>query len=109
MVLNLVHNAIKYTPAKGRVQVTVRENNNNCEIVISDSGPGIPAEAQAHVFERFYRVDKARSRHESLNGSGAGLGLSIAKWVAELHGGTIVLDNSNREGATFVISLPNPK
>src|SRR6266404_4883907 len=109
MVLNLIHNEIKYTPANGRVEVTVRENGDHCEIVISDTGPGIPAAAQAHVFERFYRVDKARSRDESLNGSGAGLGLSIAKWVAELHGGTIVLDNSNREGATFVISLPNPK
>lgn len=107
MVLNLVHNAIKYTPANGRVQVNVRQNHNQCEIVISDTGPGIPAAAQVHVFERFYRVDKARSRDESLNGSGAGLGLSIAKWVAELHGGTIVLDSTNREGATFVISLPN--
>lgn len=109
MLLNLVHNAIKYTPANGRVQVTVRQNHEQSEIVISDTGPGIPADAQAHVFERFYRVDKARSRNESLNGSGAGLGLSIAKWVAELHGGTIVLDNTIREGATFVISLPNPK
>ncbi len=109
MVLNLIHNAIKYTPANGRVQVNVREDRDHCEIVISDTGPGIPAAAQAHVFERFYRVDKARSRDESLNGSGAGLGLSIAKWVAELHGGTIVLDNTNHEGATFVISLPNLK
>lgn len=109
MVLNLVYNAIKYTPAHGRVQVTVRQNQNKSEIVISDTGPGIPAAAQAHVFERFYRVDKARSRDESLNGSGAGLGLPIAKWVAELHGGTIVLDKTNRQGAAFVISLPSPK
>ena len=58
------------------------------------------------MFDRFFRVDKARSRDESLNGSGAGLGLSIAKWVAELHGGTIVLDGSKGQGATFVISLP---
>ncbi|MDQ1636674.1 MAG: two-component system, OmpR family, sensor kinase [Pyrinomonadaceae bacterium] len=107
MVLNLIHNAIKYTPAHGRVQVAIKQNHDEAEIVISDTGPGIPADARAHVFERFYRADKARSRDESLNGSGAGLGLSIAKWVAELHGGTIVLDNTNPEGATFIISLPN--
>ncbi len=107
MVLNLVHNAIKFTPPNGRVQLTVKQHHDQAEIVISDTGPGIPAAARAHVFERFYRVDKARSRDESLNGSGAGLGLSIAKWVAELHGGTIIIDNTNREGATFVVSLPN--
>lgn len=107
MVLNLLHNAIKFTPTSGQVRVSVKENERQCEIVVSDNGPGIPPEAQAHVFDRFFRVDKARSRDESLNGSGAGLGLSIAKWVAELHGGTIVLDGSNGQGARFVISLPN--
>jgi heavy metal sensor kinase len=107
MVLNLLHNAIKYTPKGGQLRVSVKENQQHCEIVISDTGPGIPLEARAHVFDRFFRVDKARSRDESLNGSGAGLGLSIAKWVAELHGGTIVLDDSIGKGATFVISLPN--
>lgn len=108
MVLNLLHNAIKYTPTGGQVRVSVKQNEHQCRIVISDTGPGIPREAQAHVFDRFFRADKARSRDESQNGSGAGLGLSIAKWVAELHGGTIALDNTDREGATFVISLPNP-
>lgn len=107
MVLNLLHNAIKFTLEGGRVRVGLKENRNRCEIVISDTGPGIPPEAQAHVFDRFFRVDKARSRDESVNGTGAGLGLSIARWVAELHGGTIVLDGANGEGATFVISLPN--
>jgi heavy metal sensor kinase len=107
MVLNLLHNAIKYTREGGQVRVSVKENHGHSEVVISDTGPGIPQEARPHVFDRFFRVDKARSRDESLNGSGAGLGLSIAKWVAELHGGTIVLDDSNGAGATFVISLPN--
>ena len=107
MVLNLLHNAIKYTPQGGQVRVGVKENRGHSEVVISDTGPGIPREAQPHVFDRFFRVDKARSRDESLNGSGAGLGLSIAKWVAELHGGSIVLDGSAGPGATFVISLPN--
>lgn len=107
MVLNILHNAIKYTPTGGEVRVSVKQSQHQCKIVISDTGPGIPRESQAHVFDRFFRADKARSRDDSLNGSGAGLGLSIAKWVAELHGGTIVLDNTNGQGATFVISLPN--
>jgi signal transduction histidine kinase len=106
MVLNLLHNAIKYTPAGGEVRVRVKENQGQCEVVISDTGPGIPAEAQPYVFDRFFRVDKARSRDESLNGSGAGLGLSIAQWVAKLHGGGIVLDRSSSAGTTFIISLP---
>lgn len=107
MVLNLLHNAIKYTP-QGQVRVSVQDNSDHCEVVINDTGPGIPREAQSQIFDRFFRADKARSRDESLNGSGAGLGLSIAKWVAELHGGSIVLNRSDGEGATFVISLPNP-
>ncbi|MEP6568637.1 MAG: ATP-binding protein [Acidobacteriota bacterium] len=107
LVLNVLHNAIKFTPQGGQVRVSVKERQRRCEVVISDTGPGVPAEAQPQVFERFFRVDKARSRDESLNGSGAGLGLSIAKWVAELHGGNIALDPSNHAGATFIISLPN--
>ena len=107
MVLNLLHNAIKYTPAGGEVRVRVGENQGQREIVISDTGPGIAAAARDQVFDRFFRVDKARSRDESTNGSGAGLGLAIAKWVAELHGGSIGLDRSDHGGATFVISLPN--
>ncbi|MGH9931958.1 MAG: sensor histidine kinase [Pyrinomonadaceae bacterium] len=107
LVLNLLHNAIKYTPEGGQVRVSVKKQQHHSEVVISDTGPGIPAAAQPHVFERFFRVDKARSRDESLNGSGAGLGLSIAKWVAELHGGSIALEQSDSAGATFVISLPD--
>ena len=85
MVLNVLHNAIKYTPKGGQVRVSVKEHQHHCEVVISDTGPGIPAAAQPHVFDRFFRVDKARSRDESLNGSGAGLGLSIAKWGHTRH------------------------
>jgi heavy metal sensor kinase len=106
MALNLLHNAIKYTPENGQVCVRVSQNNNHCEIRIRDTGYGIPAEAQPHVFERFFRVDKARSRDQFLNGSGAGLGLSIAKWAVELHGGQISLDHSDSTGTTFIISLP---
>jgi heavy metal sensor kinase len=106
MVLNLLHNAIKYTPTNGQVRVGVEDKSTHYEITIIDTGGGIPREAQAHVFDRFFRVDKARSRDESLNGSGAGLGLSIAQWAAQLHGGNIVLDHSGTDGTTFIISLP---
>lgn len=107
MVLNLLHNAIKYTPRNGHVGVSFEQDKEYCQVLISDTGHGIPREAQAHVFDRFFRADKARSRDESLNGSGAGLGLSIAKWVAELHGGKIVLKQSDPRGTTFVVFLPN--
>jgi signal transduction histidine kinase len=106
MVLNLLHNAIKYTPENGQISVSVKADRNQCEIVVSDTGQGIPEDAQPHVFDRFFRVDKARSREESLNGTGAGLGLSIARWAAELHGGRIVLDHSGAGSTTFIISLP---
>jgi heavy metal sensor kinase len=109
MLLNLLHNAIKYTPKNGQVRVGVKDKGHDCEITIADTGPGIPREAQPHVFDRFFRVDKARSRDESLNGSGAGLGLSIAQWAAELHRGHIVLDHSGADGTIFIISLPKPR
>ena len=109
IVLNLLHNSIKYTPKNGRVRVCLSHNRQHCEVEISDTGQGIPAEAQSQVFERFFRVDKARSRDESLNGSGAGLGLSIARWAAEMHGGKIILDHSDASGTMFVISLPSPR
>ena len=107
MVLNLLHNAIKFTPESGRVDVTLKRNHDHCEVVISDTGRGIPPEAQSHVFERFFRADKARSRSELANESGAGLGLSIARWAAELHGGQIILEHSDLTGTTFIISLPS--
>jgi signal transduction histidine kinase len=107
MVLNLLHNAIKYTSNSGRVRISLRNNPEHCQVVINDTGPGIPLEAQSQVFDRFFRVDKARSRDESLNGSGAGLGLSIARWAAEMHGGKIVLEHSDGSGSTFIISLPS--
>jgi len=106
MVLNLLHNAIKYTPKNGQVRVRVRDKGTCGEITITDTGGGIPREAHSYVFDRFFRVDKSRSRDESLDGSGAGLGLSIAQWAAELHQGKIVLDHSGADGTTFIISLP---
>jgi heavy metal sensor kinase len=113
MLLNLLDNAIKHTPEGGRVSVSLNEGDSTCEVVVADTGEGIPVEAQPHIFDRFFRVDKARSRADkntngAANGSGggAGLGLSIARWVAEAHGGTIRLVHSDPTGTVFAIALP---
>src|SRR5262245_14498624 len=114
MLLNLLDNAIRHTPPGGVVRVSLKQNDSTCEVMIADTGEGIPAEAQPHIFERFYRADKARSRSDTIargNGAdnqagGAGLGLSIALWVAEAHGGTINLVRSDRTGAVFGVTLP---
>jgi Signal transduction histidine kinase len=107
MVLNLLDNAIKHTLPGGVVRIALERQSTIYAIVVSDTGTGIPPEAQAHIFERFYRVDKARSRAEaSAVGGGAGLGLSIAKWTAEAHLGRLELQRSDTKGSTFVASLP---
>lgn len=106
MLLNLLDNAIRYTPKGGRVCVSFARFDSICEISVADSGTGIPAEAQTHIFERFYRADEARSRAEAAGGSGAGLGLSIARWVAEVHDGRLELRRSDESGTLFVASLP---
>jgi heavy metal sensor kinase len=105
MILNLLDNAIKYTPPGGRVRIELGRADSRYTISIADTGPGIPLDAQPHIFERFYRADKARSRNGETGGGGAGLGLSIASWIAEMHGGRITLARSDRQGSTFVISL----
>lgn len=104
MILNLLDNAIKYTPAGGRVTVASRIGRAGIELSVSDSGPGIPAEWQARVFERFFRGDPARSR-TSADG-GAGLGLSIARWIAEAHQGRLELTHSDSSGSVFTAFLP---
>lgn len=109
MVLNLLDNAIKCTPPGGDVRIDLQQTGTKCQVRIADTGTGIPAAAQPHIFERFFRVDKARSRAGATNGSGAGLGLSIAQWIAEMHGGRIVLDHSAQGGTAFVVSLPFPQ
>jgi heavy metal sensor kinase len=107
MVLNLLDNAIKHTSPGGVVRIALERRSTTHAIVVSDTGGGIPPEAQAHIFERFYRVDKARSRAEASEvGGGAGLGLSIAKWTAEAHLGCVELQHSDTKGSTFVVSLP---
>jgi heavy metal sensor kinase len=102
MVMNLLDNAIKYTPAGGAVSVTLIEETGSVSIIVSDTGVGIPAESASHIFERFYRTNKARSRADG----GSGLGLSIAKWVAEAHRGTISFASQPGQGSTFTVIIP---
>jgi len=97
---NLLHNAILYTPPGGSVRVRLTVNNGMVELRVSDSGPGIPPEDRARVFERFVRLDPARG------GGGAGLGLAIARGIVESHGGSLALEQSGPNGSVFVIRLP---
>ena len=108
MVLNLLDNAIKHTPPGGVVKLSLAQHNGDYDVTVSDTGVGIPPEAQSNIFERFYRVDKARSRASASDaGVGAGLGLAIAKWIAEAHKGQLKLQHSDQTGSTFVASLPS--
>lgn len=101
-LINLISNGIKYTPAEGSVTIEVEEQSGFVIITVADTGVGIPPEEQAHVFERFYRVDRARARDTG----GTGLGLAIVQQVVRLHGGEIMLKSSEKSGSTFVITLP---
>ena len=101
VVVNLLDNAIKYTPEKGRIQLRVAAVDGHATLEVSDSGIGIPADALAHVFERFFRVDKARTRDPE----GAGLGLSIVKSICTAHGATVEVE-SNGVGSRFRVMLP---
>lgn len=109
MTLNILDNAIKYTPSGGTVRVSLKRQAGEVSLAITDTGLGIPPELQTKIFERFFRADRARSRNAERNGSGAGLGLAIARWITELHGGRLVLDRSDEKGTTFVILLPLPQ
>jgi heavy metal sensor kinase len=102
MLLNLLDNAVKYTVAGHRVSLDLSRDNANAVISVRDSGIGIPASALPHVFDRFFRVDKVRSREAG----GAGLGLSISRWIAEAHGGTISVSSEINRGSVFTVSLP---
>ncbi|HJQ25270.1 MAG TPA: heavy metal sensor histidine kinase [Blastocatellia bacterium] len=102
VVVNLLDNAIKYTPTAGTVQVRVGAANGNALLEIEDDGVGIPAEALPHLFERFYRVDKARSRQMG----GTGLGLSIVKSICAAHGGQVKVESAEGKGSRFRVELP---
>jgi two-component system phosphate regulon sensor histidine kinase PhoR len=107
VLANLVDNAIKYGRAEGRVTVGgKRRDDGALEIFVRDDGPGIPPEALDRVFERFYRVDKARSRDQG----GTGLGLAIVKHIVQAHGGEVRVESELGDGATFYFTLPeSPK
>jgi len=102
MILNLLDNAVKYTPEGGEISLALEKHNGSAEIVVRDTGIGLSQTDQQRVFDRFYRVDKARSRALG----GAGLGLSIVRSIVEAHGGNITIDSTPRHGSTFTVSLP---
>ena len=108
LVMNLVDNAIKYSDSGGIVSVRLDRNAQCICLTVVNGGPGIPAEARAHVFDRFYRVDAARTAAASASAvsSGSGLGLAIARWIAELHGGTAELAASEPGRTVFTFRLP---
>ncbi len=113
MMTNLLDNALKHTPIGGSVKVTAARQDGAYVLSVSDTGCGIPVDAQPHIFERFYRADKARTRAAISNGDGgeadgggAGLGLSIALWIAEAHDGQLTLERSDAAGSNFVVKLP---
>jgi heavy metal sensor kinase len=106
MVRNVLDNAIKYTPAGGRVTVELdHSNGNEFRLSISDTGIGIPVAALPHIFDRFYRVDQARTRGEG----GSGLGLSIVKQIIEAHGGRVSVESDIGMGTVMTLTLPNGK
>lgn len=104
MLLNMVTNAIKYTPQGGTVGLTLEEDAEAVTITVQDSGIGIAAGDLPHIFERFWRADPARSRTGARPGTG--LGLAITKWIAEAHGGSITVQSRPGRGSVFTVRLP---
>jgi heavy metal sensor kinase len=102
--VNLVQNAIHYTPRGGKVVVSLRKSDHQALVSVSDNGPGISPQDLPYIFERFYRGEKARTR--SKDGKGFGLGLSIAYWIVKNHDGSIEVDSKLGEGTTFRVHLP---
>ena len=102
VIYNLIDNAIKYTPEGGSVFVTMKTDGRNAVFAVKDTGVGIPEEDAKHIFDRFYRVDKARSRETG----GTGLGLSIVRQMVQLHRGEIKVDSVFGKGSTFTVTLP---
>ena len=102
LVSVLLDNAVKYADAGGRVEVALRREHRKAIIEVSDNGPGIPRDALPHVFDRFYRVDEARSRESG----GTGLGLAIARHIVDAHGGTINIESSAGAGTKVTVELP---
>ncbi|GGB27672.1 PAS domain-containing protein [Virgibacillus dakarensis] len=102
VIINLLANAISYTPEHGEITVTMDETDQSIHVSVADTGIGIPQDALPRIFERFYRVDKTRSR----NTGGTGLGLAIVKHIMEVHGGKITVDSELNKGTTFHVYFP---
>jgi signal transduction histidine kinase len=104
MLLNMVTNAIKYTPRGGGIALSLTEDEETVTFTVQDSGVGIAAGDLPHIFDRFWRADQARSR--TGEHPGTGLGLAITKWIAEAHGGTITVQSRPGRGSVFIVRLP---
>ncbi|MBP5702773.1 MAG: ATP-binding protein, partial [Lachnospiraceae bacterium] len=102
LITNLVENAIKYNHENGWVRVSLDADHQDFKLTVEDSGLGIPEESLAHIYERFYRVDKSHSREIG----GTGLGLAICRKVVLMHHGTIDLTSKEGEGTKFVVTIP---
>jgi signal transduction histidine kinase len=105
LLLILVDNAVKYTPAGGRCEIELSRNGEQAQITVSDTGLGIAESDLSSIFERFTRADRARSRDIP----GAGLGLAIARWITDAHGGTIAAESRVGAGSVFRVSLPSSR
>ena len=108
MVQNLLDNAMRHSPPGAIVRLALDCGANEYRITVTDQGPGIPADAQPRLFERFFRADDARTRDQAGSAGGAGLGLSIARWAAEAHRGRLDLVRSGPAGTVFAVILPRP-
>lgn len=106
VMVNLIGNAIHYTPAGGKVILNLEKQNNKARLTVTDTGPGIPAQDLPHIFERFYRGERSRKRSSGSQSSGFGLGLSIAYWIIRNHGGAIEVNSIEGKGTTFCVWLP---
>jgi signal transduction histidine kinase len=104
MLLNLVTNAIKYTPRDGTIDLTLAEEDDAVSFTVRDTGIGIAPGDLPHIFDRFWRADPARSR--TGDRPGTGLGLAITKWIAEAHGGSITVQSRPGRGTIFMVRLP---
>jgi signal transduction histidine kinase len=104
LLLNLIDNALKYTPPRGQVTLTLTKKEGDAVLTVKDNGIGIPRKDQAKIFERFYRVERSEGTIEDAGGSG--LGLSIAKWITEAHNGSIEVKSREGRGSIFIVRLP---
>jgi two-component system phosphate regulon sensor histidine kinase PhoR len=103
ILVNLLHNAIKFTPPNGNITISTKVAGDNILVSVADTGAGIPTDDLPRIFERFYKADKARA------GGGTGLGLAIAKHIVEAHGGKLWAESIEGKGSTFTFTLPLAK